>query len=790
MLAIIASNTYLYSQEYDLSGTISDVNGDPLEGVTVYLFESKQSSISDANGYFIISDVNPGEYHFHAVLLGYKTVGKDVSVSTGHVNLSFAMETSSKKLKPIVIEAESEHHSLETPPIHVDILEREQLERSMSMGLSNALKEFQGVDAISTGMNISKPVIRGMSGNRLAVIESGIKQEGQQWGTDHGLEIDQYHLDEIAIIKGASSLSYGSDGTSGIVLIKQPTIPPSGHTEVRARAIYGSVNESYGAMASVKGNLNRLSYRVALTSVFAGDYKIPADSFNYANWILPVVDQTLTNTASRELNGRINLGWHHRNGNTALTLSSFNQTNGFFPGAFGAPNPFAVVPDGDTRNVSTPYQEVNHQKVSINHDHHLEHHWLKVDLGYQLNTRKEIEGTSFNEADNVEQLALQLELHTITSNIRLEQIDDHKKWKYTAGIQTSYMDNQIAGREFLIPDYSSINSGIYFIERLKLTDITTISGGVRADFAYVTTQEHYREARFLGESFGSVQRSTGFDRDFFNYAASLGIDQTLNEHMDIRLNGARTFRVPNIAELASNGPHHGSFRYERGNADLTTEKGYQSDIEWIFENEKWHTSITGFYNYFDNYIYIKPTGQFPTYDIPDTIVPFPEPGQIYEYVEAEVIHRGGELDVEYQLLDEWAVNVAGSYVELKQFDFDIHLPLVPPLKWNVGLKWEKSMNGWLNFLYAGIQLEAAADQNNVDQNEDVTVGYEILHFNTGLKFGRQSQWSVDMSIRNLMDTEYFNHLSQYRQIGLPEPGRNVMVQLRYFIDVKTKDEHQ
>ena len=185
---LAAGISRLHGQEFDLSGKIVNIHGDPLEGVTVYLFESKQTSISDQNGYFLITDVKPGDYHFHAVLLGYTTVGKDVTIVDENVELSFTMKTSLKKLKPIVIEAESEHHSLESPPIHIDIIDREKLERSMSLGLSNALKEFQGVDAISTGMNISKPVIRGMSGNRLAVIESGIKQEGQQWGTDHGLE--------------------------------------------------------------------------------------------------------------------------------------------------------------------------------------------------------------------------------------------------------------------------------------------------------------------------------------------------------------------------------------------------------------------------------------------------------------------------------------------------------------------------------------------------------------------------------------------------------------------------
>ena len=178
-----------------------------------------------------------------------------------------------------------------------------------------------------------------------------------------------------------------------------------------------------------------------------------------------------------------------------------------------------------------------------------------------------------------------------------------------------------------IPPYSQLNGGAYYIFNYSLSKKTKLLGGFRVDLSRFSVSASNLDFYYRRRYIETIQRNPEIDEIYSNYSGSLGFIRRIHEHWNVRFNLGKTFRIPNVAELSSNGVHHGAFRYERGDPDLNPESGYQYDIGIDRKNENLRFELSGFYNHFDNYIYLSPTGQFPTVTINDTTYPYPGPGQ-------------------------------------------------------------------------------------------------------------------------------------------------------------------
>lgn len=639
----------------------------------------------------------------------------------------------------------------------------------------NTLEKLPGISAIHTGVGISKPVIRGMSFNRVIVSDYGIKQEGQQWGVDHGLELDQYNVQEVEIIKGPVSMMYGSDGIAGVVNIVKPKIPEG--EMIRANAIlnYRSNNDAYGSSLSLERAKNGFWAKTRLTFQDCADYKVPATSFDYNSYKLPILNNRLKNTASKELDYSLNLGMKKKWGQTSLYLSHFGQKAGFFSGAFGIPRSYQLQDDGNARDIQLPYQDINHLKIVSNTLILLRKMRCEFDFGYQRNLRQE---HSLPHAHNqgvskTNSLALQLLLQTWSYHIKMKWVAA-PSWVLFVGSNGQVQTNKKNGYEFLIPNYNASQFGLYTLSEKSLGKRGLWLLGFRWDAALQEVIKTYLPV--YEENSDHVlyyrQRSPALYKGYCVPTASTGIAYYIHQNLQVKYNIGTAFRIPTVAELASNGVHHGTFRHELGDSSLQSERGVLQDVLVSYSRRCIKVQLSPFYYYFQNYIYLRPSARFSL---------LPDAGQIYNYQQGRVEVKGLEAQVEILVWKPLKYTATLEYVWNRNLENGYPLPFTPPISVLNEIELNKSMRcTYWRSLYASFSVQHFSAQERVDRNEKITDRYTFAHFSLSsqFSFGRHLL-TLRFQVRNLTDARFLNNMSRYRILNLPEQGRNFLVMLEY-----------
>ncbi len=662
-------------------------------------------------------------------------------------------------------------------PLPITIVNKEKLAVHFSGDLMKTLDYIPGVQSMSVGSGFSKPMIRGMGFNRVIVTENGIKQEGQQWGSDHGLEIDAFNIDEVNIRKGSSSLLYGSDAMGGVIEILPPTVPSQncyfGSVDLLGRSVNGLLGGS--AMLGLKqGNWYA---RIRHSEQHFGDFAVPTDSVVYLTQNMPITNNRVNNTAGFERSSNVYLRYGSGRFSSALALSNTYQKSGFYPGAHGIPDPSSVVDDGDYWDIDLPYSFVNHFKASLQ----LKYSWtntvLSWDLAYQNNHREEWSefhthyGTQNPpEVDPDKEIALYLD--TYSSGVKVDMKHSYGLHS-TASWDASYQNNTIGGYSFLLPNYTRLTSGLAWVTTYHASSDVTISGGLRYDFGHINAEEYsdpYLADYLVIQGYDDATvaaneiRSYALDRYFGDYSLSLGAVWDVDFYNTLRFNIGRSYRLPGANELVSNGVHHSSFRHEQGDPTLDSERGWQLDMEYIFSNEFLVASVSPFFSWYSSCIYLQPTGEWSI---------LPHAGQIYRYTQSEAILAGGEVSVHAMLPLGFGYDFALEYTYTYNVDESLPLSFSPPLTMLNTVSWEYK---WMKF---AAEWEFIADQNRVARNEDATPGAHL--FNASVIFDASyilEGATVVLSVDNIFNTEYLNHLSYYRQVEIPEPGRNFQISLK------------
>ncbi len=684
-------------------------------------------------------------------------------------------------LEEVVVRSNRSEIEKETP-LNTEIIGKQFWLENNSSNFVKTLERLPGISSMDIGSGFSKPVIRGLGFNRIAVIDKGIMQQDQQWGADHGLEIDQYDVDRVMVRKGPMSLQYGSDAMGGVIEILPPQMPES-------NAFWGDVtltgksnNDLLGVslMAAVKHN--RWYGKLRYTGQSFGDYRVPTDTIQYQTWNLPVYDERLKNTAGneRDIAGLVQYTGRHQ---TTFSASNVFQKTGFFTGAHGIPDVSRLIPDDSRRNVEMPYSNVNHFKFTnssqLNFSKSLQ---LQIDAGFQNNHRQEWSAfhTHYgNQAppETNPDLELDFKLNTYTLNSAL-LINKDKKLKHTAGITGEYQQNRIAGYSYLLPEYHRILAGGYWITSWEANEKWSFTGGLRYDRGHMDVTGYYDETLYeyllsMGyppeEAAAYAQRSYDVDRSYGNFSGSLGANFRINKQATWKINIGQSFRLPGANELASNGVHHGAFRHEKGNPGLDPEQGFQLDAGYVFDNQHFYFSISPFLTYFSNFIFLNPTGQWSV---------LPHAGQIYQYTQAKALMTGGEWSVKWRFYKSFSVWNNAEYVWNKNLADDYPLPFSPPLSTRSGISYSGEYKA-LQHYSVELEYQYIAAQYRVARNEQTTPSAQLLNFSAGLnwKIGTL-RFSTDLQIQNLFNTKYYNHLSFYRKLNIPEPGRNTQLIIR------------
>ncbi len=773
LLICTFNSVLLYGQigPFKINGHVISAEGDVLPNTNI-LLDGHRVFTTDLHGDFLISGLDHGKYILQFTYIGYDTLVVEVDLHSQDMHLDIQLKSSNIELGEVIVVGDHFRTGRIEQSQTVQSIDAEFLKQQNSGTLINSIQKIPGINAINTGVGIAKPVIRGMSFNRVLVMDKGIKQEGQQWGADHGLEIDQYDPERLEIIKGPSSLLYGSDAIGGAIRILPPVLPAGDHLKGDFFATYKSNNQLIGTSLGLQGSKNDGFFRMRLSTQDFGDYTVPATSFIYNGYVLPIYNNQLKNTAGNERNFSMSGGIHKNWGATTLTVSNFHQKAGLFPGATGIPREYQLEDDGESRNIDLPRQLVNHLKIISNTILILGDNWMEMDLGYQYNDRKE-EGEPHAHGYQPTpdgDLALGLDLQTVSANIRYSS-SLSEKMSGIIGLQGQWQDNKQVGFEFLLPSFRSGNVGAYLYQEFMPNHQFSLSAGIRYDYGFRDIDEHVEPDYSTPVENDSILRNPEIERHFNDLSAAIGFSYYPGINFNTKVNIGTSFRMPAPAELSSNGVHHGTFRHERGNPDLNSERGIQADWNLTYQKNRLYSLFTTFIGYFDNYIYLAPQSEFST---------LPAGGQIYQYTQHDALFTGFEFDIEYEFIKNLYFRTAAEYVWNKNLETRLPLPFTPPFSIYGELEYGKSAaNSWIDYYFINVNYHYYADQNRVDRNERPTPEYDLLTVSAGFDFRLENQIArFRLSVHNLLDKAFMNHLSRYRLLNLPEQGRNIVVSIR------------
>ena len=682
-------------------------------------------------------------------------------------------------LLPDVVVTESyQQRQAKKSALAVDVVDQDFLRKHFTGNFMQAMENIPGVQAMDIGSGFSKPMIRGMGFNRIAVLENGIKQEGQQWGADHGLELDAFNIGTVNVLKGPSSLLYGSDAMGGVIAITSPPVPSVdmlfGDVTLLGKSVNGTLGESF--MLGIKKSF--WYAQVRYSEQHFGDYRIPTDTIVYLTQKMPVYGRKLKNTAGIERNIGFFAQYQRQRYKANYSVSNVYQKTGFFPGAHGIPDVSRVEDDGDSRNMELPYSKVNHLKVTTLQQYAWEKLVLSGDFGFQNNHREEwsVFHTHYGSQpvpEKAPEKELAFNLNTLSASVKVRFIGS-SSWEHALGWDGQHQRNDISGYSFLLPEYYRSTTGLLWLTTYKPNNVISVSGGMRYDYGYIHISSH--EDAYLAD----YLRKQGYDEEqvehykwnshavkkkFGDYSFSLGLVWTPSERHMVKANVGRSFRLPGANELAANGVHHGTFRHEQGDTNLKSEQGWQMDASYNLRYNGFSISVSPFVSWFSNYIFLRPTGEWSV---------LPHAGQIYRYTGAEALFAGTEATIDIHFLRSFNYRISGEYVYTYNCDEHIPLSFSPPFSMRNTLTWQRKQV----MLYA--EWQSIAQQNRVDRNEDRTPGANLFHLGGSLNIPIRGNQAIEITLtaRNIFNTRYYNHLSFYRKVEIPEPGRNFQLLIK------------
>ncbi|WP_236636880.1 TonB-dependent receptor [Sinomicrobium soli] len=747
----------------------------PLAGASIVGKEFYAVSASD--GEFTLTRVPGGNREFEVSYLGYASERVVLHVDSDITRVTIVLKSSGTELRGVEVYGKSHERRARENPVGIIEVSREFMEANRENSLMQTLSRIPGVTTINIGSGQSKPVIRGLGFNRVSVVQNGIKHEAQQWGSDHGLEIDQYDVERVRVVKGPASLLYGSDALAGVVDIPAPAMPGP-HSFSGSVNLLGETNNNLlGISAGVTGRKEKWYYRGRLTFRDYADYKVPADRINFEGYIFELHKRHLRNTAGEEANASFSVGYTSDNITSETFFSNVYAKNGFFANAHGLEVRSSEIDyDRSARDTDLPFHQVNHFKITNNTTITIDDHTLDIDLGFQNNWREEhsepVPHGHMPKPDDSREREFRKQTYTLNAG------DTYVLGTHTlaGGINLELQENSIGGWGFLIPAYTRFTAGIFAYDQFEVRPGLHLQAGLRYDYGMMKTRSYYdwfpTEVNHPDGTSSSeyLQRAVAETLHFDNISASAGISY-LSGKTTYKINLGKSFRIPLANELASDGVNYHMYRFEKGRADLDPESSYQLDVDVSHEGEGFHFGISPFVNWFDNYIYLNPTSSYY------------ETLQVYEYTQSEVFRIGGEVSAGTTLFGRLHIDLSGEYVHSRQRSGPkkgFTLPFSPPLSGLLSVRYGSGDFLFFRQPVFTADYKVAATQDEIVPPEESTRGYEVLNLSwqTDMDLFRDyPPVGLRLKVSNVLDTRYYNHTSFYRLIAVPEAGRNLSLSL-------------
>ena len=791
-----------------LSGQIADAKtGKPLAGATVLIPDLKLGLAADANGRYNFKNLPSGTFLVEIKFEGYKSIAKNILVKDVATE-DFKLEESATEISEVVITGSSKATQIKRNPVPILSINKEYLVTNLSTNIIDAIAKVPGVRAVTTGPNVSKPIIRGLGFNRILTLYDGVRQEGQQWGDEHGIEVDPYSIDKVEVIKGPASLSYGSDALAGVVNLIPTQAAPEGKMIGDVTAEYQSNNKYIGGSAMLGATKNGFEWMARVTHKQATNYQNKYDGRVFG-------------TAFNETDMNASVGIHRKWGYSHLNFVLYNNqqeipdgsrdsaTRRFTRQITEADTVRQIVSDADLNSyhIEHLHQLVQHYRVFLNNNFIIGNGRLDVNLGFQRSVRRE-----FSHPELYTIPGLYLQLNSYTYDIKYH-LPEQNNWNISLGVNGMYQQNTSTnGTEFIIPSYKQFDIGGFALVK-KSIDKLDISGGIRYDIRSFNNDALYTitdpvtgfDKPVAAGTAGADQPFSDYSKTFSGVSGSLGATYNFTDKFSVKANIARGFRSPNISEISANGVHPGTNIYQIGNDNFKPEFNLQEDIGFVYSSKYAVIQLNLFNNFITNYIYNqKLTGANGS----DSVIV--AGNQTFKFQAGSANLYGGELNIDLHPVKNLHFENSISVVYgdnkavngVKVADDAKYLPFIPPFHGLSELRIDFSSTA-IKHGFVKAQVEYYGAQNRAFlayDTETPTPGYTLFNAGVGGSFVN-SQGKTVVSIylmgNNLFNTGYQDHLNRLkyfedfpgnftRRNGIYNMGRNIAFKLSFPINVDLK----
>ncbi|WP_293870598.1 TonB-dependent receptor [Flavobacterium sp.] len=713
------------SAQNKIVGAVSNKDNKPLPNVIVSIPEIHKETISDNDGNYTLQNLPDGTFKIMYSSAGYGTQILSISLSEKETTQNIILEDNIIHMDEVIVS--TAFNKLQSQNVmKVEHESVKSLQQKGAATLIEGLATIPGVSQVSTGTSIGKPVIRGLSGNRVLVYSQGVRLENQQFGEEHGLGLNDAGVESVEVIKGPASLLYGSDALGGVLYFNPEKFanPKEFKADFSQRVFSNTLgsNTSLGLKTSTENwkFLARGSFNIH------ADYQVPSGD-------------RVTNSRYNETDLKGGIGYSNSSFSSVLRYN-FNKLD------LGIPEN-GIGEQSNSHSTAFPKQAVYNHILSLHNNFYFKNSKLDADLGYIFNDRGEFATTDLAN--------LHMKLRTINYDLKY-YLPKLGKVETIVGLQGMHQTNTNSGVELLIPDATTNDFGVFGTANYEFGK-NVLQAGLRFDNRKVSSKTH-----------GIVSQEGYFeavDKNFDSFNASLGYKTNLADDLTLRLNVASGFRAPNLAELTSNGVHEGSNRYEIGNAYLKNEQNLQTDLNIEFKSSHFEIFANGFYNHINNYIFIAPNGNIITGN------------NVFDYVQANAKLFGGEAGIHFHPHPfDWLHFTSSFETVIGKKDDGSNLPLIPANKWNNTFKGEFNMKNWWKEGFATLNIESTFAQNNNSEFETRTNDYTLLNLGLGGKIiFNKTIFNFNLNANNVFDKTYVSHLSRLKSDEIPNIGRNVVL---------------
>lgn len=808
LLLGVFTQAYANPDKTTLSGKITDANThEAIPGAQIYFPDLKTGGVSDVNGNYSITNLPAITVLVTVHMTGYAAVSEQVDLSTTTVK-DFALTASATELKPFVVTGTSHATEIRRNPVPITVIDQHYLSQNASANIIDAMAKVPGVSALNTGPNISKPYIRGLGGNRVLTLFDGVRQDGQQWGDEHGVEIDQFLVNRIEVVKGPASLIYGSDALAGVVNLLPEDPQPAGSVKGNVLLNYYTNNKQLAGSVGLAGNNSGVTWGMRVSHKQAADYQNRYDGRVYG---------TKYNETDANFYGGVNRAWGYSYVNVSLYDNQQEVPDGDrdsltrkFRKQITEADTFRPIVSEDEMSsyaIGTIHQRVQHYRVFSSNSFLFGQARLSVIVGAQRSIRRE-----FGHPEFPGQAALFLSLTTYTYDAKF-YFPQWKGWDATAGINGLYQQNKNGdATEFVIPDFHAFDAGPFFFAKRSFGKLD-VAAGVRYDvrvfeneslFTRVNASTGFDEAApYVAGDTALTQQFTHYAHTFTGASASAGATYNFSDAICIKANVSRGYRAPNVAEISAKGVHPGTGFQQLGETNLSPEFSLQEDAGFFVTTEHISASVELFNNNISHYIYNE---KLLSVNGGDSL--FVQNGNAYpvfKFRQTRAQLYGGELSFdihphplhwlhfENSVSVLYGENLGGNGAVIN--DSTRYLPLIPPFHTNTELRADfKKAGKHLAGIYFRIGMQYYAPQDRAYLaygTETKTPGYLLFDAGMGTAVVNKkgtTLFTIDLAATNLTDVAYQSNMSRLKYMdsypvngtgrsGIYDMGRNLSVKV-------------